>query len=191
MSTAHAVVYIASPSTGVRDATYAAGQRENFRIVHLSIQRDHVHLVVEAHDRIALARGMQSFEISAAKHVNRTATEQRGRRRRGAVFPDRYHARILNSPKSVRNAVRYVLNNWRHHGHDRSGAARRWLVDPFSSGIRFAGWRELDGRLWMWQPPPGYTPLFTRVAKTWLLAHGWRRAGRISARDVPGPIATT
>jgi hypothetical protein len=52
------------------------------------------HLLVEAGSRTALARGMQGFEISAAKHLNAAVSKARGRRRRGAVFPDRYHARI-------------------------------------------------------------------------------------------------
>src|SRR5688500_4696875 len=34
-----------------------------FRIVHLSIQSNHVHLLVEASDRDALSRGMQGFQI--------------------------------------------------------------------------------------------------------------------------------
>jgi len=170
----------------IRYATYAAALRDRFRIVHMSIQRDHVHLIVEASDRMRLARGMQSFEISAAKHINRSISERRGKRRRGTVFPDRYHARILNSPILVRNAIRYVLNNWRHHRQDRNALARSWLVDPFSSGISFRGWRELESRLWMWQPPPGYEPLWVWRPKTWLLSRGWERAGAISVRDVPG-----
>src|SRR5438445_13548017 len=40
--------------------------RESFRIVHISIQGTHI----EATDRMALARGMQAFQISAAKHLN-------------------------------------------------------------------------------------------------------------------------
>jgi REP element-mobilizing transposase RayT len=169
----------------IRYATYAAARRQRFRIVHISIQRDHIHLIAEAADRITLARGVQSFEISAAKHINRTASKRRGKRRRGTVFPDRYHAHILNSPNLVRNAVRYVLNNWRHHGHDRRGPARRFLCDPFSSGIRFRGWRELAHRHLMWRAPPNYEPLWVWLPKTWLLSRGWQRAGSISARDVP------
>jgi hypothetical protein len=102
------------------------------------------------------------------------------------VFPDRYHARILKSPTSVRHAVSYVLNNWRHHGEDRTGAARRWLVDPFSSGVSFCGWKELEPYDVMWRPPPTYDALWVWLPRTWMLREGWRRAGAISARDVPG-----
>jgi REP element-mobilizing transposase RayT len=65
---------------------------EWFRIVHLSIQSNHVHLLVEASSRAALARGMQSFQISAAKWINRAVSKRSGKRRRGSVFADRYHA---------------------------------------------------------------------------------------------------
>src|SRR3954469_21532284 len=54
----------------VREATLITARREDFRIVHLSIQRTHIHLLVEADDKRALARGMQGFQISAAKHLN-------------------------------------------------------------------------------------------------------------------------
>jgi len=172
----------------IRYATYASAIFGRFRIVHLSIQRDHVHLIAEAANRMALARGMQSFEISAAKHINSTASKQRGKKRRGTVFPDRYHARILKSPKFVRNAIRYVLNNWRHHGLDRSRRSRRWLVDPFSSGVSFPGWNELAHRDTLWMPPRGYDPLWVWRPKTWLLSRGWQRAGAISARDLPAPV---
>lgn len=160
----------------IRSATIALVANESFRIVHLSIQYGHVHLIAEASDRMTLARGMQAFAVSAARHINRAAC------RRGTVFPDRYHAQILKSPTQVRNAIRYVLNNWRHHGDDRG---RTWLVDPFSSGIRFSGWKELEGQFWMWKPPPTYEQMLTWLPKTWLLAHGWRRNGAISVRDVP------
>ncbi|HEX7843170.1 MAG TPA: transposase, partial [Kofleriaceae bacterium] len=54
----------------VREATLTTARRENFRIVHLSIQRTHLHLLVETNPKDALASGMQGFQISAAKHLN-------------------------------------------------------------------------------------------------------------------------
>src|SRR5215467_11754434 len=84
----------------VREATLTTARREDFRIVHLSIQRTHIHLLVEANDKLALARGMQGFQISAAKHLNAAISKGRpGPRRRGTVFPDRYHAEIITSPR--------------------------------------------------------------------------------------------
>jgi REP element-mobilizing transposase RayT len=49
----------------LRDATITAALREQFRIVHISLQRTHVHLLVEADHKTALARGMQGFTIES------------------------------------------------------------------------------------------------------------------------------
>jgi REP element-mobilizing transposase RayT len=122
----------------IRRATVAVACRDDFRIVHLSIQRDHLHLIAEADGRLELSRGVRAFEISAARHVNRAVSRARRSRRSGAVFPDRYHARILKSPTSVRNAIRYVVNNWRKHQEHRAALLSEFPIDPFSSG-RCAG----------------------------------------------------
>src|SRR5450432_617707 len=114
----------------VREAAMAALKHEDvFHIVHVSIQRTHIHLLVEAVDRVALAKGMQSFAISAAKHINALVGTRTGERRRGSVFTDRYHARNLTTPRDVRNCVAYVLNNWRHHGEHRKALRKPWKID--------------------------------------------------------------
>lgn len=74
--------------------------RDDFRIVHLGLVATRVELIVEADDRTALARGMQGFQVAAARYLNA------GSRRRGTVFPDRYRARILRTPHAVRLAIR-------------------------------------------------------------------------------------
>ena len=43
----------------LREATIVTAKREDFRIIHMSIQRDHLHLIVEAEDRSALSRGVR------------------------------------------------------------------------------------------------------------------------------------
>jgi len=102
----------------LRAATVAVALRElnfeelgAFRIVHISIQRTHVHLIVEADTKEALSKGLQSFQISAAKHINREYSKQAGleRRRRGNVFTDRFHQEHLTSPRQARNTLAYVL----------------------------------------------------------------------------------
>jgi REP element-mobilizing transposase RayT len=172
----------------MRDATVTAALRERFRIVHISLQRTHVHMLVEAENKAALGRGMQGFQISAARHIN-TALGDGARRRRGKVFADRYHVEVITSPTRARRAIAYVLLNWRKHGEDRSGLASTWLVDPFSTGILFPDWVELQDKAWMWPIRPTYDPLVVRRPKTWLLAEGWKLGGgAISAREVPGPV---
>ena len=81
----------------MRDATITAALRERFRIVHVSLQRTHVHMLVEADGKLALARGMQGFQISAARNIN-TVLGDKYRRRRGPVFADRYHLEVITSP---------------------------------------------------------------------------------------------
>jgi REP element-mobilizing transposase RayT len=160
----------------IRWATLTTARRDNFRIVHLSIQRTHVHLVVEAVDRMALARGMQGFQISAARHLNRASA------RRGTVFPDRYHAHQLRTPTEARHAVSYVLNNWRRHREDRRV---RFKLDPFSSAIAFPDWRELERSPFLYRPPPRYEPLIVWRPRTFLLRRAFFRAPRPSVYAVP------
>ena len=73
--------------------------RSEFRIVHVSVLARRVELVVEADDRIALARGMQGFQIAAARALNRALG------RRGTVFADRYRPRPLATRAAVRAAL--------------------------------------------------------------------------------------
>jgi hypothetical protein len=80
-----------------------------------------------------------------------------------------------------------VLNNWRKHKEDQYGLARSWLVDPYSSGILFPDWKELEGRAMMWPMRATYDPLVVRRPETWLLREGWKHAGLgpVSVHDVP------
>jgi REP element-mobilizing transposase RayT len=173
----------------LREATITLAKRElnvdehgAFRIVHISIQRTHIHLLVEAQHRMALSRGMQAFQISAAKHINRVVSVQRGERRRGAVFPDRFHQEIITNRNQARRALAYVLNNWRKHREDRGV---RWNVDPFSTGVLFDGWRAWEGEPFRWRWRETYQPLVVYLPKTWLLRVGWRMYGSVSFHEVP------
>ena len=89
----------------LRDASVTAAMRERIRIVQISVQRTHVHMLVEAVDKKALARGMQGFQISAARNINTALGDKYGRRR-GKVFVDRYHLVVVTSPTQARNVCR-------------------------------------------------------------------------------------
>jgi hypothetical protein len=133
---------------------------------------------------LALGKGVRALSISAAHRLNAAIGEERGAgRRRGRVFTDRYHAEVIRSPKQCRNELAYVLNNWRRHGEDV--AARRTKVDPYSSGVAFAGWAGREGVPFFW--PRGYEPLPVSYPATWLLSQGWRRGGEIAVDERPGP----
>ena len=169
----------------IRHALYAVVGRSDFRIVHLSIERDHLHLIVEADDHLALAGGIRTFESSAAQRLNRVASLATGTRRRGKVFNDRYHVRLITSPTQARNTLSYVLNNFRWHGQDRGMETMFWDVDYYSSGPSFDGWAELDHSPFLVQTPD-YPRLSVCRPRTWLLRTGWRQAGPISMRSIPG-----
>ena len=144
----------------------AAADRFGVRLVEYSIQSNHLHLIVEAQDERALARGMKGLLVRSARRLNALWG------RRGALVDDHYHARALRSPREVRNALVYVLQNARKHGGHLAGP------DPCSSGPWFDGWSAGPS-----VGPAG--PAGTVRARTWLLSIGWRRHGRISIDEVP------
>lgn len=112
----------------VREASIVGAIRGRIRIVHLSIQATHIHMIVEAKDKLALARGMQGFQVSVARNINTALGTDRFRRRRGRVFADRFHAVVISSPTQARHVLSYVLGNWRKHYEDQSGRAKTWLL---------------------------------------------------------------
>ena len=91
----------------IRDALHACGGK--VRVVHYSVQGNHIHLVVEAADERAMSRGMQGLAVRIARAINRAAA------RKGRVFADHYFARELKTPAEVRRAVRDVLDNFVLH----------------------------------------------------------------------------
>ena len=152
-----------------------ACERGRFRLVAYSIQTNHAHLLVEAASAQDLGSGMKSLGSRLARTVNRVLA------RRGPVLADRYHVRVLRTPREVRNALAYVLLNARRHaaklGRQLSRVPR---IDPASSGRWFHGWRVPFSRQTTGDVPAVAAP------RTWLLRIGWRRAGLIDPREVPG-----
>src|SRR5262245_8367110 len=111
--------------------TLAASSHDGFRLILFSVQADHLHLLVEADGAERLVRGCQGLAVRVAKAVNRVLG------RHGRVWGDRYHARALRTPREVRSASAYLLNNWLKHVPGAHGR------DPRSS----AAWLE------RWRPP--------------------------------------
>src|SRR5437879_880396 len=161
----------------------ASCARPGFRLAHYSLQGNHAHLIVEATDREALGRGMKAIGARVARAVNRVA------HRRGRVLADRYHVRLLPTPKEVRGALRYVLLNARHHA-TKVGAAlsrSRVVLDRASSAVWFDGWtRWVPGAHYEHGPPPAQRQCPVARPRTWLLRIGWRRHGLLDPSEVPG-----
>jgi REP element-mobilizing transposase RayT len=146
----------------------AAASGNDFRVVHFSVQTDHVHLIVEADSGDHLRRGLNVLTCRAARALNRAW------RHRGSIRGDRYHARALTTPREVRNGFVYVLLNFRKHLRAAPG------IDPRSSGAWFDGWSH---------SPAASTQACPVVApRTWLGTVGWRRGGGpIDVAETPAP----
>jgi REP element-mobilizing transposase RayT len=95
----------------VQKATEMVADQDDFRITHLSVQRNHLHVVAEAANEAALSWNMQRFQISAARRINAAILDADGARRRGAVFPDRFHATVIKTPTQARNVIGYLRFN--------------------------------------------------------------------------------
>jgi len=114
-------------------AIRAAQERSGLRVVHYSIQTNHLHLLVESSGRESLSLGIGALLVRIARALNRLW------QRTGKLFGDRFYARSLRTPAEVRNALVYVLQNARKHGIPLTG------VDACSSGAWFDGWRQTRG----------------------------------------------
>jgi putative transposase len=161
-------------------ASIARAHRGGLRVLHFSVQRDHLHLVVEAPDKRGMARGLQGVASGIARAVNRMT------RRRGRYWRDRYHRRDLTSPRAVRNAIVYVTMNFRkHEAYDDSVHT---VLDARSSAAWLDGWHPRAGP---WLEELRRVPLVRDLAppisesSTWLGRIGWKRRGLLSPNELP------
>jgi hypothetical protein len=157
------------------------GQRKRkyegeFRVVHFSVQANHLHLVVEADSERAqnggydaLRAGLSGLAIAFARRLNMIL------RRKGSVWADRYHRHDLKTPREVHRALGYVFGNYTHHGERSYGEG---VLDLHSSAWLFDGWDGAhvtfeDAERWRW-------PVCR--ARTWLLSLGYRKHGLLKIR---------
>lgn len=129
-------------------------ERPDFRVVHFSIQGNHVHLIVEADGPRALACGMRALSIRLARRLNAMMG------RRGRVLEDRYHAHVLRTPAEVRSAVAYVTGNYAKHAAERGERMSPAWSDPYSSSAPSEPRRR---QLELWSEP------VTAEPRSWLL----------------------
>lgn len=127
----------------------AESKAYGFRVLHFSLESNHIHMIVEADSNKELANGMRSLGCRFAKLVLKTRRE---RARSGShsknsdvnagsgIFAGRYHTRILKTPTEAKNAIAYVLLNHSKHTNFVEH------IDDFSSGYHFQNWKALLGR---------------------------------------------
>jgi putative transposase len=118
----------------VRRALVAGGTRNGFRLIYFAILENHLHLIVEADDRVSLSRGIQGLAIRIARAMNQAMS-----RKRGKVFSDRYHEHVLTTLRETKAAVHYVIHNYRKHCAKAGRPLAPNFVDPHSSSIYLTG----------------------------------------------------
>ncbi|MFN7976009.1 MAG: transposase [Acidobacteriota bacterium] len=155
-----------------------AKDRHGARIVHFSVQDDHIHLLVEADGKKALAQAVQALCVRIARQMNRT------RGVKGRVFADRYHRRVMTTPMHVYNTLAYVLLNGQKHGY-RKPEGMDQDIDDRSSGVWFTGWRERRAVAQAAQGRRARSVVPVVEARTWLLRDGWRKVGLVSIDRAP------
>ena len=153
-------------------ALFARASEKGLRLLHFTVQGNHLHLIVEANEGLSLSRGLQRLLSRLAMTINAIA------RRRGKVWRDRYHRRDLRSPQQFRNALVYVLFNMRKHAPTyRDAELWAGCIDPCSSAAWLVGWADGAG-------PPASSiaragPSVVAAPRSWLARGGWERRGRL------------
>ncbi|MFT4539684.1 MAG: REP element-mobilizing transposase RayT [Planctomycetota bacterium] len=109
----------------IRNCFKVVNNHLGMRIHHYCVMSNHIHLVVKATNKEALALAMRGLNVRIARSLNKLWD------RTGSFLAERYHVAIVRAQARYRKAlghlVNYVLNNAAHHGLSLRGP------DPFSS----------------------------------------------------------
>ncbi|MFL5785644.1 MAG: transposase [Bacteriovoracaceae bacterium] len=92
-------------------------RRHGLRIMHFSLQSNHVHLIVEAGNNELLTKGMRSLTVTMARGL-----------KKGKVQLERFHLHVLRAPREIKNAIEYVCFNKQKHEK-----ARYSVMDDYGS----------------------------------------------------------
>ncbi|MBC7430062.1 MAG: transposase [Bacteriovorax sp.] len=94
---------------------------KKLKVIHYTLEYNHVHLLVEASDHKVMHRGMQALGISLSKSINKIKCLK------GTVYKHRYHLKRLTSTQQLKNVLHYIFNNGIHHKRTSS------ILDPYNS----------------------------------------------------------
>lgn len=163
----------------VREEIRRASAKGGFRVVHFSIQANHLHLIVEANTGGDLSRGVQRLASRVARLINIAVG------RRGRFWRERYHRADLSTPRQVRNALVYCLFNVRKHARGPEGERARRVLDVRCSSVAWVdAWvanDDLKARIAAARAgPPLVVP-----PRTYLARRGWRRYGALRPNEMP------
>lgn len=87
------------------------------RVLHFSLQTNHIHLIVEADHNDILTTGMRSLTVTFAKGL-----------KKGRIQLERYHLHVLRAVRETRNAIHYVIFNQQKHEKKKIST-----IDEYSS----------------------------------------------------------
>jgi len=117
-------------------------RKQGLRVIHYSLEFDHVHLLIEAENNLILAKGMQSFGVTFSKAINRL------RKLKGGVYKHRYHFRRIVGARQLKNVLNYIFSNGVKH------KTAKTIVNPYNSikaekryRLFFRGKIDLDSEL--------------------------------------------
>lgn len=160
-------------------AQIARASEKGLRVLHHSVEDDHLHLIVEADDGKSLSRGVQRLASRVAVAVNALVG------RRGKFWRERYHRRDLPTPRQFRNALVYVTFNFRKHAPLAEKVRRARELDGLSSAIWLDDWRSEAFRDFVREHRARAGPRVTALPTTWIARVGWKRHGLIDPRETP------
>jgi REP element-mobilizing transposase RayT len=131
-----------------------SGGRDRFgtRIIHFSVQGNHLHLIVESLSDDSLYRSMTGLNVRIARRMNALMG------RTGRVIAERYHAAFLRSRNAAFRAVRYVRENHRKHFAPKTDWRVGTTTDFFSSWAKPIELPLPKTTLLKWAEGPPLTP---------------------------------
>jgi putative transposase len=141
-------------------------------VIHYSLLKNHIHMIVEAKDNLALGRGMRSLAGRYGKFIRKIADVPI----KGSVFIGRYHMHVLKTPTEMKNALEYVLLNQAKHTQLVEH------IDAYSSADQFSQWQKLLGKRFrsliqdQIETYASTPSSCLSQPKSWLCRQGWTRA---------------
>ena len=96
---------------------------KRLKIIHYTLEYNHIHLLAEATNNEILHQGMQALGISLSKAINKIKSLK------GSVYKHRYHLKKINSRRQYKNVIHYILKNGIKHKRTSS------IIDPYNSAV--------------------------------------------------------
>lgn len=96
---------------------------KSLKVIHYTLEYNHVHLLVECASNYRLGRAMQAFGICFAKAINKAKLSK------GTVYKHRYHLRKIRSAQDLKRVINYIFSNGIKHKRTKS------IIDPYNSSI--------------------------------------------------------